>query len=109
MPLKITQRPEHEVPKPSRAGKVNEDLVAVKNEMMKLGQGMVLEIEAGSEKAIRGAKALITRAAKELGTTVAPLALRKQGICETCRRHSTPEGTGEKEPVVPTLQAIGRS
>src|SRR5207249_8774581 len=46
MPLKITQRPEHEVPKPSRAGKVNEDLVAVKNEMMKLGQGMVLEIEA---------------------------------------------------------------
>jgi len=68
MPLKITQRPEHEVPKPSRAGKVNEDLVAVKNEMMKLGQGMVLEIEAGSEKAIRGAKALITRAAKELGT-----------------------------------------
>jgi len=68
MPLKITHKPEEDVPTPGRTGKVNEDLVALKAEMLKLGQGMVLEIETGSEKAIRGTKALITRASKQLGT-----------------------------------------
>lgn len=68
MPLRITHKPEGEVPKPGRTGRVNENLVALKAEMVKLGQGMVLEIEAGSERAIRGTKALVTRASKELGT-----------------------------------------
>lgn len=68
MPLKITHKPEEDVPLPGRTGKVNEGLVALKAEMQKLGQGMVLEIETGSEKAIRGTKALITRASKQLGT-----------------------------------------
>src|SRR3990172_837335 len=68
MPLKITQKPEAEVPSASRAGKVNEDLIALKDAMKKLGSDMVLEIETGSEKAVRGAKVLVTKAAKELGT-----------------------------------------
>ncbi len=67
MPLKIRQVPESEVPKPGRTGKNNDDLVAVRREMQNLAADMVLEIEAGSEKAVRGAKTLVTRAAKELG------------------------------------------
>ncbi len=67
MPLKITHKPEQEVPTPGRAGKVNEELLALKEEMKKLASGMVLEIETGSEKAVRGAKVLVTKAAKELG------------------------------------------
>ena len=68
MPLKVTHRKEEEVPKPSASGKINEDLQALKNEMLKLGKGMVLEVETGSERAIRGTKALITRAGRQLGT-----------------------------------------
>jgi hypothetical protein len=67
MPLKITHRKEEEVPRPTAAGRINENIEAIKAEMLKLGQGMVLEIETGSERAIRGTKALITRASKELG------------------------------------------
>jgi hypothetical protein len=67
MPLKITHRKEEEVPRPTAAGRINENLEAIKTEMLKLGQGMVLEIDTGSEKAIRGTKALITRASKEIG------------------------------------------
>jgi len=67
MPLKITHRKEEEVPRPGAAGRINENLEAIKAEMLKLGQGMVLEIETGSERAIRGTKALITRASRELG------------------------------------------
>ncbi len=67
MPLKITQKPAEEVPSPGRTGKVNEELIALKDQMKKLGSGMVLEIETGSEKGVRGAKVLVTKAAKELG------------------------------------------
>jgi len=67
MQLKITHRKEEEVPRPTAAGRINENLEAIKTEMLKLGQGMVLEIDTGSEKAIRGTKALITRASKEIG------------------------------------------
>jgi TusA-related sulfurtransferase len=68
MPLKITQRKAGDVPSASSSGKVNEDLVPLKIEMTKLATGMVLEIETGSEKAVRGTKMLVTKAAKELGT-----------------------------------------
>ncbi len=68
MPLKIRHVNEKEAPKPSATGKSNADLFAVKAEMLKLGKGMVLEIETGSAKAVRGTKTLVTRAAKELGT-----------------------------------------
>jgi len=68
MPLKITHKRENEVPTPTSTGKVNEDLVALKNEMQKLASGMVLEIETGNEKAVRSAKTLITRANGQLGT-----------------------------------------
>ena len=67
MPLRISHRREDEVPTPSSSGKLNEDLITVKNEMAKLASGMVLEIEAGSDKAVRGTKMLVTRAANQLG------------------------------------------
>src|SRR2546425_11264173 len=68
MPLRIRHVKEEEAPKPTSTGKVNEDLHALKTEMTKLVSGAVLEIEAGSEKAVRGVKALVTRAARELGS-----------------------------------------
>ena len=68
MPLQITQRPEGEVPGAQGAGKANEDLVALRREMSKVTSGIVLEIETGSEKAVRGTKMLVTKAAKELGS-----------------------------------------
>jgi hypothetical protein len=68
VPLKITHKSEDEVPTPTSSGKVNEDLSALKAEMQKLAAGMVLEIETGSEKAVRSAKTLVTRAATQLGT-----------------------------------------
>jgi hypothetical protein len=68
MPLKISQKREEEVPTPTASGKVNPDLLVLKNEMQKLASGMVLEIETGSEKALRGTKMLITRASNQLGT-----------------------------------------
>lgn len=67
MPLKITHRKEQEVPAPAAGGKANEELYQLKLEMTKLGAGMVLEVETGSAKAIRGTKGLITRAGKQIG------------------------------------------
>ena len=67
MPLKISHRKAGEVPTPTSSNKVNEDLATIKNEMVKLATGMVLEIEAGSEKAVRGTKIMITKAANQLG------------------------------------------
>ncbi len=67
MPLKFTHRKQEEVPSPSSSGKVNEDLVALKDEMQKLPAGMVLEIQTEGEKAVRGTKMLITRAATQMG------------------------------------------
>ncbi len=67
MPLKILHRKEQEVPKPTAQGKVNRDLEALKAEMAKLKEGMVLEIETGGQKGVRGTKMLVTRASKELG------------------------------------------
>ena len=68
MPLKFSQRKQEEVPTPSASGKVNQDLLAIREEMSKLTADMVLEIEAGSEKAVRGTKMLVTRAANQMGT-----------------------------------------
>jgi hypothetical protein len=68
MPLKFTHRNQDEVPTPGASGKVNEDFVALKSQMQGLPSGMVLEIETGSDKAVRSAKTLITRAGTQLGT-----------------------------------------
>src|ERR1700680_1919609 len=68
MPLRIKHIKQEEAPKPSSTGKANTELFAVKSEMLKLGKGMVLEIETGSAKAVRGTKTLVTRAGNELGT-----------------------------------------
>ena len=69
MPLKINVRKESEVPRPRAGGKVNEEMEALKAKMGSLPAGMVLEIEVASGRTVRGAKALITRAARELGST----------------------------------------
>ena|SRR5947209_3673065 len=67
MPLKFTQRTSEEVPSAGSNGKVNQDLLAIKNEMAKLTSGMILEIETDSAKSVRGTKMLVTKASKELG------------------------------------------
>lgn len=67
MALKITHRNEQDVPMPSSSGAVNQDLHDLKVEMSKLANGMVLEVDAGTAKAVRGTKGLITRASKQLG------------------------------------------
>jgi hypothetical protein len=66
--LTITHRKEEEVPTPSAMGRVNEDFEAIKSEMRKLAPGMVLEIETGSAKSVRGTKMFVTRASAQLGT-----------------------------------------
>ena len=68
MTLKFTQRSQQDVPSASSTGRVNHELLAIKNEMAKLGSGMVLEIETDSISTVRGTKMLITKAARELGT-----------------------------------------
>lgn len=67
MPLKFAQRRESDVPQPTRQGKVNEELEALKGELSRLRAGMVLEIETGSARAIRRTKGLVTRAGNQLG------------------------------------------
>jgi hypothetical protein len=67
MPLQMTPRKAEDVPSATAAGKVNPDLAPLKDEMKKLASGMVLEIETGSAKAVRGTKLLVSKAAKELG------------------------------------------
>ncbi len=69
MPLKITHRKEQEVPTPTALGKVNQDLEALKAEMFKLRQGMVLEVQTGAGRSVRGIKMLITRAGNQIGTS----------------------------------------
>ena len=68
MALQVTHRKGDEVPAPGAFGRVNEELENLKAEMRKLGSGMVLELETDSEKAVRGAKMLITKAGTQLGT-----------------------------------------
>ena len=68
MPLKFTQRKAAEVPMPTASGKINQDLLDLKNEMSKLAAGMVLEIDTGHEGSVRGTKMLVTKAANQLGT-----------------------------------------
>jgi hypothetical protein len=68
MSLKITQRRREEVPTPSGSGKVNQDLINIRDEMRRISSGMVLEIDAGTDKAVRGTKMLVTKAANQLGT-----------------------------------------
>jgi len=66
MPLKITHRNEDEVPAFVGCRRVQEDLEALKSEMRRLAPGMVLQIETDGPKAVRSAKMLVSRAAKQL-------------------------------------------
>ena len=68
MPLKISQRNENDVPTPSTAGKINEDVEHLKTAMRNLAPGMVLEIEVDSGKAVRGTKLSVSKAAKQIGS-----------------------------------------
>ncbi len=66
MPLRIRQAKEGETGR--GAGRtIEQELQALKNEMAKLGKGMILEIETGSAQAVRTTKALVTRAGNQLG------------------------------------------
>lgn len=67
MPLKIAQRKLEEIPVPTRAGKVNPELEQLKEQMRTLTPGSALEVDLEGEKDARRVKALITRAARELG------------------------------------------
>ena len=67
MPLQVRHISEKEAPKPNARGGTNEDVHQLKSEMMRLASGSVLEIEAGSERAVRGIKTLVTRAGNQLG------------------------------------------
>ena len=68
MPLRVRHVSEKDAPKPNARGGINEDVHQLKSEMMRLASGSVLEIEAGSEQAVRGIKTLVTRASNELGS-----------------------------------------
>jgi hypothetical protein len=68
MALKMVQRNEDEVPSPNAAGKVDPDFIALKAEMSRLPAGMVLEIVADNERAVRSTKMLVSKAAKQLGS-----------------------------------------
>ena len=67
MPLRIIHRSQDEVPTPSRMGRINLDLEALKAEMRKLAPTMVLEIETEGERTARSVKTLISRAGTDLG------------------------------------------
>ncbi len=68
MPLKIAVRRETDVPRPTAAGRVNEDIEMLKQKMQQLAAGMVLELEVERGRTVRGTKAMITRAARALGS-----------------------------------------
>jgi hypothetical protein len=65
--MKISARRASDVPQPTAAGKVNEDMEALKAQMAKLPAGSVLEVEVDRAHTTRGVKAMITRAGKQLG------------------------------------------
>jgi hypothetical protein len=67
MPLKITHRKEQDVPAAVGNSEGNAELSQLKMEMSKLEPGMVLEVDAGDARSVRGTKGLITRAGKQLG------------------------------------------
>lgn len=67
MALKITHRNEQDVPGATVGKQSNEELYQLKTEMSKLAPNMVLEIDAGTARSVRGTKGLITRASKQLG------------------------------------------
>src|SRR5436309_813944 len=67
MPLKMTHRKAEDVPQPPGAGKGNDDLRSLKDELAKVSTGMVLEVDTGNEQDIRRTKVLITKAGRELG------------------------------------------
>jgi hypothetical protein len=69
MSLKITHRKAEEVP--LAAGEAGSaDFNQIKAELSKLQPGMVLEVETASPRAVRGTKAMLTRAGNQLGRPV---------------------------------------
>lgn len=67
MPLK--HRKAEEVP-PSSTDSSSAEFNQIKVELARLQPGMVLEVDAGSQKALRKTKAMLTRAGKQIGRTV---------------------------------------
>jgi hypothetical protein len=69
MPLKITHRVATDVPAAGATGD-SPEFSQVKAELAKLQPGMVLEIETGDAKAVRGTKSMLTRAGRLSGRPV---------------------------------------
>lgn len=69
MPLRITHRKAEDVPIGGAAAG-SAEFNQIKAELMKLQPGMVLEVDAGSQKALRGTKAMLTRAGHQIGRPV---------------------------------------
>lgn len=69
MALKIAHRTAEEVPV-GGSNTESAEFTQIKAELAKLQAGMVLEIETGSAKAIRGTKSMLTRAGKQAGRPV---------------------------------------
>ena len=69
MPLKIAHRKAEDVPA-ATAETGSPEFQELKVELAKLQPGMVLEVETGSGRAIRGTKAMLTRAGKQAGLSV---------------------------------------
>lgn len=69
MPLKITHRRAEDVPTVGAAAG-SAEFNQIKAELAKLQPGMVLEIEAGTQQAVRGTKAMLTRAGNQISRPV---------------------------------------
>jgi TusA-related sulfurtransferase len=69
MPLKIAHRKAEDVPTATIAAG-SDEFNQIKAELAKLQPGMVLEVDAGSQKALRGTKSMLTRAGKQSGRPV---------------------------------------
>src|SRR5918999_6401462 len=98
MTLKISHRTEQEVPAPAASGQANEELFQLKTEMSKLEPGMVLEVDAGNARAIRGTKGLVTRAGKQLGR---PFVHWHQGTKVFAKPAEAPRRRGRPRKVQP--------
>lgn len=69
MALKIVHRKVDEVPS-ATSGRSSTEFDTIKAELAKLQPGMVLEVDPGSQGAVRGTKAMLTRAGNQLGRPV---------------------------------------
>jgi hypothetical protein len=98
MPLKITHREAQDVSARTTTGNANAELYQLKMEMSKLAPNMVLEVDTGEARSVRGTKALITRASKQLGR---PFVHWHQGTKVYAKPAEAPRRRGRRPKVQP--------